>query len=84
MLAYIIPKALYDQVTAEHGENWPCSVYQNVAPVKIYSGVNAGSYAINTAFFCGCPTKQKYYDIVKDCNKAELSASDINPTSEEL
>lgn len=74
---YIITKQLYDSVTLEYGENWPCSTYQNVSPVKIQNGIYADYYAVNCEFFDGEQTKEKYRKILINCPIIELSATDL-------
>ncbi len=79
---YIISSDDYDKVSQEHGQDWPCSKYQNVSPVKIYSGAYAGSYAVNIAFLDGESSKEKYRAILEACDVRELNPLDLQPTEE--
>lgn len=74
---YIITKQLYDSVTLEYGENWPCSTYQNVSPIKIKNGIYADCYAVNSGFLDGEDTKEKYRKILIDCPIIELSDTEL-------
>lgn len=72
MQFYIISKELYDQVTADKGQDWPCCESQTVSPRLIDLGPDAGSYAVNTAFLDGDLCKEQYRAILEACIVKEL------------
>lgn len=79
---YIIPKEKYDEVASQYGQDWPCSEYQKVAPVKIHSGAYANSYAVNVAFLDGEPSKEKYRSILESCVIQTISSADLVSSEE--